>query len=259
MKWDSTTTFTHEGRTHVVNTLGGGEGPHFVLVHGIGVASSYFTRLAEVLARTGTVHAVELPGNGAAPEPQEPISVEQMAAHVGAYITANRLERPTVVGHSMGGQTVSELALQRPGHVPRIVLIGSVVDPAAPTAVGQGLRLFRDLFRETPGANRVVLVDYLRTGPRWYLKTLGAMMSYDIARTLPLLHADVLVLRGEHDPISSRPWSETMARLAPRGRMEEIAGAAHVAMFTHPDAVAALVVEHSRGGRSAPLDTAGLP
>lgn len=258
MKWDDTATFTHDGRTLVANTLGDGRGPSFVLVPGIGVASSYFTRLARVLARTGTVHAVELPGNGAAPEPHDPMSVEQMAEHLGAYIVAKKLDRPTVVGHSMGGQIVSELALQQPGHVPRIVLIGAVVDPSAPTAFGQGFRLFRDLFFETAGSNRVVLLDYLRTGPRWYLKTLGPMLGYDTARTLPRVHADVLVIRGEHDPISTRPWSETMALLAPRGRMVEIPGAAHVAMYTHPEIVAALVVEHSRGGHSAQLDTVDL-
>ncbi|MFD1712966.1 alpha/beta fold hydrolase [Amnibacterium flavum] len=258
MQWDEVRTFAHDGRTLVTHIARGSDPRQFVLIHGIGVASTYFTRLAAELSRSGTVHVLELPGNGSAPEPPEVMSIEDSAALVAAYISAEGLDRPTVVGHSMGAQIVSDLALQHPGHVPRIVLIGAVVDPSAPTALGQGLRLAHDTLRETPSANRVVLTDYLRTGPRWYLKTLGPMMTYDLARTLPLLHADVLIIRGERDPISRGPWARTMADLAPRSRLVEIPGGAHVVQYTHPEEIAALIVDHARGGHSLPTGAADL-
>lgn len=250
MQWRTVLGFKHEGRTMLVKRLGGDRGPQFVLVHGIGVASRYYTRLARVLARTGSVHVIELPGFGGAPKPEAPLSIEELAAIVTAYCRSEELVEPILVGHSMGGQVVVEAALQAPELFRRIVTIGSVVDPGSRSAVQQGLRLTIDFFLESPPSNWAVLRDYVRTGPRWYFGTVPVMLGYRTEEALVRLAASLLVMRGSHDPIVRQDWAEQMSRLAPHARLVEVPGAAHVAMHSHPERVGREILAHA----AAPVD-----
>ncbi|GGL95143.1 alpha/beta fold hydrolase [Nakamurella endophytica] len=62
-----------------VRRAGPPTGAPFVLVHGIGVSSRYFRRLAAVLARTDPVVTVDLPGFGSTPKPPRVLSVPELA------------------------------------------------------------------------------------------------------------------------------------------------------------------------------------
>lgn len=254
MQWERTLAVEHEGRTTIVRRVGPHDGPQFVLVHGLGVAASYFERLALVLARTGGVHVLELPGFGPGPRPSQPLTVEEHADQVVHHLRTSGLDRAVLVGHSMGAQFVVEAALKAPERVSAVVLMGCVVDPAARTATRQGLRLLTDFLREPPGASWMVLKDYARTGPRWYLATLPAMLGYRLEEAVPALPHPLLVVRGERDPIAPRGWTEQVCRAAPDARLIEVPGAGHVVMWSHPEEVGAAVVDHARtvaGGPTA--------
>lgn len=248
MRWRTVLEFEHEQRTMLVERPEGDSdaGRQFVLVHGIGVSSRYYTRLARALAPSGGVHVVELPGFGRAPRPVEPLSIEEHAAVVNAYVREAGLDRPTIVGHSMGVQVVVESALQAPELFSGVVGIGGVVDPSLRTAHQQALRLAQDTLREPPLANWAVLVDYVRTGPRWYLQTLPIMLGYRIEEALPRLQVPLLLVRGARDPIATQAWAEQMRRLAPGSRLVTVDRAAHVAMYSRPEEVAEAVLAHAR-------------
>jgi pimeloyl-ACP methyl ester carboxylesterase len=248
MRWRSVQEFEHAGRTMLVKRPegDGDDGPPVVLVHGIGVSSRYFTRLARALAADGSVHVVELPGFGAAPRPDEPLTVEEHAATVNAYVRSAGLGQAVLVGHSMGVQVVVEAALQDPEPYAAVVGIGGVVDPGARTAVRQGLRLAHNSLLEPPLSNWAVLRDYARTGPRWYLKTVPIMLGYRTEEALPRLRVPLLLLRGSRDPIAGPAWTEQMRRLAPDARLVEIEGAAHVAQYSRPEQVAEEIRAHAR-------------
>ncbi|BDZ47624.1 alpha/beta fold hydrolase [Naasia aerilata] len=244
MRWRTVSAFKHAGRTMLVKRLGADEGPHFVLVHGIGVASAYYRRLARALAPHGAVHAVELPGHGGAPKPAEPMSIEDYAGVVSAYVIQQGLVDPILVGQSMGTQVVTEAALQHPNLFRRVVLIGAVVNPRERSALHQGLRLLQDcMFFETPTSNWVVLRDYVRTGVRWYAATLPAMLGYHTEDALRRLTAETLVIRGGRDPISRHDWNLQMRRLIPLARFVEIPRKGHVVMYSAPEAVLAPILE----------------
>lgn len=252
MRWRSVEEFKHDGRTMLVKRLGGDEGPQFVLVHGIGVAARYFHRLAPLLAAAGGVHAVELPGFGGAPKPSATMSIEEHAAMLSAYVLERGIASPVLVGHSMGTQIVVEAALQHPELFPRIVGMGGVVDPRERAALQQGLRLGQDMLFETPPSNWAVLGDYVRTGPRWYLKTVPVMLGYKTEEALPALAAETLLIRGTRDPICRHDWAEQMARLIPRSRLVEVPKSAHVVMYTAPERVAAEILAHTEHGTAVP-------
>src|SRR5690606_3332191 len=122
-------TFRHHGRVMLVHRPPHDRptGPQFVLVHGIGVSARYYTRLARALAPSGGVHVLDLPGFGSAPRPEEPLTIEDHAEVVNAYVRSAGLGTPVLVGHSMGTQVVVEAALRAPELHACIVAIGGVV------------------------------------------------------------------------------------------------------------------------------------
>jgi pimeloyl-ACP methyl ester carboxylesterase len=210
-----------------------------VLVHGIGVSSRYFSRLALDLAATATVISIDLPGFGPNKRPRRQLSVEDLGGLVAEYLVTAGISSPLLIGHSMGAQVVVETA--RRMSAAGLVLIGPVVDERAPTAVQQGMRLARDVAHETPSSNWIVLTDYLRSGIRWYLTELPAMLGYRIEETLPLVDVPVLVLRGAKDRVAPEGWARSLARRASGSRVVSVPGAGHVVQHTATAAVAAEV------------------
>jgi pimeloyl-ACP methyl ester carboxylesterase len=250
--------FDHDGLTMLVRRYAqGGDGGTaspltFLLVHGIGVSPNYFARLSEQLRPHGIVYAVELPGFGATPRPERALGIEDFAVLLTAFSKAWKLDNPVLVGHSMGTQIVTEMAVRNPALSDRVVLMGSVVDPDAPTPFGQGFRLFRDMLIEPPSANVIVLMDYLRCGPRWYLAQLPAMLTYPLEARLPLLEAFTLVVRGARDPVAPAEWSKRIAELIPRSARLDVPKAAHVVQHRAARVVAAAILDHARSSVAGP-------
>lgn len=137
----------------------------------------------------------------------------------------------------MGAQVVVDTAARHP--VSGLVLLGPVVDERASTLWQQAMRLFRDTFHETPGANWTVFTDYLRTGIRWFATELPTMLSYRIEQQLPRVHAPVLIIRGAKDTVAPEGWAHALARRSSHSRVVSVSGAAHVVQHTRAAAVAA--------------------
>jgi pimeloyl-ACP methyl ester carboxylesterase len=119
--------------------------------------------------------------------------------------------------------------------------------------LGQALRLLRDMSREPLKGNAVVLTDYLRCGPPWYLRELRFMMSYPLLRRAALLGTPALVIRGARDPVAPADWAARVADAFPGGDLVEVPGAAHVVQFSAPHEVAAAILAHAmRAGTPGP-------
>nr|AGU11686.1 Alpha/beta hydrolase family [uncultured organism] len=214
-----------------------GTGPGILLVHGIGTSRRYFAPLADCLAATHHVVAPDLPGFGKSGRPRPALSISGQAAAMESVIEEAGLHRPLLVGHSMGAEVVTELAVRNPGLARGIVLIGPVVDPSAPTAVRQAARLAHDVLGEPVRFNAVVLWDYLRGGPRSFFGTLPHMLSYPLEEKLAKVSEPIVLVRGVRDPIAPRAFFQ---RLRDRTGAEvvEIPDARHLAMSVQPEAVA---------------------
>lgn len=225
-----------------VHVHSSGTGPDtYVLIHGIGVSSRYFRPLARELARTATVHNIELPGHGSTPKPRRPLSVPDYARAVWGALDELGADRPILVGHSMGSQIAVEMANMRAAAAPRLVLMGPTNYPPERGFWLQTLRLGQDTLREPWRINAVVLSDYIfRCRPPWYLRTVPAMLSNHIENGIANVQVPVLVIRGTQDPIVPAAWSSALAHLAPCGSMAQIDGESHVMMYRSAAAVAAL-------------------
>ena len=116
-------------REHVVKChdstwtyLCAGEGPPLVWLHGLWGEPGwepYHRRLAERY----TVYAPALPGYHGSSFPQWMVDSEDAATLVIDFLETLKLDRPFVIGHSLGGWIAAEAAVFRPDHFAGLVLI----------------------------------------------------------------------------------------------------------------------------------------
>lgn len=234
--------------------------PSYVLLHGIGVSHRYLTRLHVELARTADVFTFDLPGFGGAPRPRRQLQVEDYADFVAAALADVGSPAPdgyVMVGHSMGTQFATELALRYPQLTAGVVLMSPVVDPRRGTVLHQATDLTRDsLFCESPTANYTVFTDYFRAGPRWYLTELPVMMAYPLLDRVQQVRQPLLVVRGSRDPVARGDWCRQLAEAAPHGTLAEVPGKGHVVQHTGTPAVATAITTWA-SPRAFRRDTSG--
>ncbi|MCC3276006.1 alpha/beta hydrolase [Arthrobacter sp. zg-Y40] len=219
-----------------------GSGSEVVLVHGIGASERYFGPLIWELARTATVHTLELPGFGTAPKPERQLQMEDFGRIAVQALEAAGIRGAQWVGHSMGCQVVVEMALAAPDAVSSVVLLGPTINDAERSAPLQALRLLQDCLGEPPAVNAILVTDYLfRAGPRWYLKTLPVMIRHRMEERIRGVQPPVLLVRGGKDPVVRADWLARLAAARPGTRTAEVPGQPHVMMYNRPVETAALL------------------
>lgn len=87
-----------------------GQGPPLVLVHGLGSTSASWEPVLDRLAAHREVVAVDLPGHGRTPPPDAPATFDALADAVEAFLAQHDLHHADLVGSSIGGRIVLELA-----------------------------------------------------------------------------------------------------------------------------------------------------
>ena len=114
-----------------------GTGPAVVLVHGLGGNLRNFTGLVDKLATTCRVVTVDRPGSGYSTMVSgEHPALRAQAAIIARFLHELGLDRPLLVGHSLGGALALALALDHPHSVRALALISTLshVEDAPPAA-----------------------------------------------------------------------------------------------------------------------------
>ena len=102
-----------------------GEGIPVVLIHGLGLSGAIWNRVRDSLGPGYRLVMIDLRGAGRTRElVRKELSLEQWAADLGALLAALEIERPVLVGHSLGASIALKYALEQPGDVRALVLIG---------------------------------------------------------------------------------------------------------------------------------------
>jgi pimeloyl-ACP methyl ester carboxylesterase len=236
-------TVSYGGARMRVRDLVGDQSRTFVLVHGIGVSSTYFEPLAFALHPFGDVLLLDLPGFGGIPRPKKRLTIAGFADIVRAALEGEGITNPVLVGHSMGAQVVVDL-LARHDLSSHAVLIGPPVNPAEPRVGQQVLRLLQSSRHESARLRLIASRAYLRCGPAWFIDVMPSMMRYPMRERLPQVHADTLVITGEHDLVVPTPWVEEISALIPTSRFAVVPGAAHGVVYEHWQPVAELALQH---------------
>lgn len=101
----------------------------YVLVHGAFMGSWFWQDMAQRLRRAGhRAEAPDLPSQGEDPTPVSEVGLDSYVARVVEVI--DRQPEPVVlVGHSLGGLSISQAAEERPDRIKRLVYVGAFLLP----------------------------------------------------------------------------------------------------------------------------------
>ncbi|MBN2502728.1 MAG: alpha/beta hydrolase [Anaerolineales bacterium] len=119
-RWNAGEVVTHGTRLHYYRTDGGR--PPLVLLHGFSDDGLCWTPVAEVLSEDFDVIMVDACGHGKSEAPDQGYGQRTMATEVAGLIEALSLEKPAILGHSMGAATALTLASLYP-ELPRAILL----------------------------------------------------------------------------------------------------------------------------------------
>jgi pimeloyl-ACP methyl ester carboxylesterase len=250
-----------------------GTGEPVVLVCGCGQpAIAWHLGLVPALTAAG-YQVITFDNRGIAPSssPPAPYSVAEMVADAIGLIDHLGLDRVRVAGHSMGGWIAETLAAQHPDRVRAAALMGScnvatAWEKAVTTVERDLARLDVDLpplfyaceiLRYLP--NHELQNDEIVDG---WLAMIGDQppppnpgrlgqfeaclaWSLDLERTRawPDITVPCIVVAFEHDIDSPPARARQAAALIPGARFAEIPDASHLGIFTHADAVAAVLID----------------
>ncbi len=109
--WPDSTIHANGISLHYYRT-GGSNKPPIVLLHGFTDNALCWTRVAHVLEQEYDVIMVDARGHGLSEGPTTGFSTQLQANDIAEFIQALHIERPFLLGHSMGALTASVVAAQ---------------------------------------------------------------------------------------------------------------------------------------------------
>lgn len=241
-----------------------GAGPPVLVLHGLFGSGRNWASIAQKLAVSHRVFALDLRNHGASPW-AESMGYAEMAEDVRAFATARGLGRLAVIGHSMGGKTAMMLALGNPELVERLVVV-DVVPARNPPTLLTYVRAMRalDLGRvrrradaDAPlteavpdAAVRAFLLQNLviegdRTSWRLNLaaieRGMAELAGFPAVRAGSAYAGPTLFVAGARSDYVRPEHEPTIRRLFPRARIERVAEAGHWVHAERPDAFLAVV------------------
>lgn len=179
-----------------------------VLVHGLGSNSKVWDDVAPYLGGPFNVWRFELSGHGGTAPVDQP-TVASEAERLAAFMDANGIEYPTLVGHGLGGMIALRFALDNPSRVHRLVVIDAaarqLASPAERLEMAAGLKTDYDRtvaqrclnLSPDPAITDRIIDDALRTDSASYVSLLMSTAEYDMTPDLPGLTVPLLVVGSE--------------------------------------------------------------
>jgi pimeloyl-ACP methyl ester carboxylesterase len=216
----------------------GTSGSPILLVHGLSGSSEWWYRNIPGLAAEHRVVVPDLIGFGRSRRPRIRLpTLDTVAGVMVEWMDALEIERPCLVGHSMGGQMAIHLAAGWPERVEHLVLVDAAGVPRALSA-GKLLQFAAEvapLWRwGDPRFLPVIARDALRAGPWTIAQAIAHILRDDVRPLLPRIEAPTLIVWGERDTLVPLSNSWEMRQGIPGSQLAVLRGAAHNPMVDRP-------------------------
>jgi 3-oxoadipate enol-lactonase len=239
-----------------------------VFLHGVGGAARAWAPQMRSFAEAGfRPVALDLPGYGARPVVAE-MQFDALAADVEAAIAERGLQRPALVGHSLGGMVAQTMLRRKPDGYAAAVLCGTspafgnpsgdfqkkfVADRLAPLQSGKRMAdLAADIIGEIVGpspdaAGLALAVDCMGAVPgETYRAAMLCLTGFDERANLASIRIPVLCLASEHDRNAPPPMMERMAGRIPGARYICLPEVGHLPNLERPPAFDAAIMAFLR-------------
>jgi non-heme chloroperoxidase len=263
------------GRLHVMER---GEGPPLVLLHGLMLSSALWVHQLRDLADRHRVVTVDLSGHGQsilgtsryAADGRNLASpaMHRLAADVWAVLEALDIRDALLVGHSMGGMTALQLALDVPrlalarrvaglalvsttagpfAHVPGWSRLARLGGALSSRAVRVGARhgvhalpsgdlrwwMSRLGFGADAAPAQVQFVERMHTSnsARAFAELLPSLAAFDLSGRLEEIELPTVVVVGTHDRVIGPGHARRLAAGLPRGELIELPRCGHQPML----------------------------
>jgi pimeloyl-ACP methyl ester carboxylesterase len=234
--------------------LEGGSGAPLVFFHGeAGLLRD--NPFLDQLATGYHVFAPELPGFGESTGEELLEDMLDFTLHGWDVVAALGLERPHLVGHSMGGMIAAEMACLAPRQLDKLVLVSAAglwIDAhPIPDLFALLPFQFAELLFHDPAAGAALLtggVDfgnmealkefYIANSRRMAMagKLLFPVPNRRLSKRLYRLDAETLVVWGERDRFIPAVYADRWAMLVPQATVVRIEGAGHMLPYEQPEA-----------------------
>jgi 3-oxoadipate enol-lactonase len=241
-----------------------------VLSHSLGTALGLWDRQVAALAGRFRVVRYDLRGHGRSPVPPGPYEIADLGGDLLALLDRLDVARAHLCGLSLGGMLSLWVAAHHPARVDRLVvcctsaLLGTpesweeratqvLAHGTASVADAVIARWFTPAFSARQPARvaeaRAMLVASPAAGYAACAQAIGRM---DLRGDLGAIRAPTLAIAGADDPSTTPEHLARIAAAVPGGRLEVVAGAAHLANLEQPEVVTRLIVDHLGAPRGGP-------
>lgn len=235
-----------------------GSGQPLIFIHGASQDTLSWRDNLEYFGQRYRSIAIDLPGHGKSDlvDGRPSRSPDEHAAAVGRFIRALDIQRPILVGHSMGAAISITTALNFPKEITGVVAVDGGAAFLGPAGVNYRGNILTDaeinpgdwmetsilsvLGRTTPMARRKQMAfDCSRCSPYVQYSDLLTYTSFNFAMRIHEFSVPLYYIVGEDDwSTTAKICRETVARLAPRGipsGVWELAGVGHIPHWEQPE------------------------
>jgi len=276
---------THDGGSIATVSRGDRGAPTIVFAHGVTLTSRVWVKQFESLPKAGIrVVAFDHRGHGDSTSGTTGHSVENLGRDLLTVLEGLDLRDAVVVGHSMGGIALQELAVRhaRPiqERVRGMVLLSSLGKTPLSTArklrcaaervsekfsLGSvmsrpdvGTMFARIGFGRDPLASHVELTrEMLASCPAdTSREAVASLFGFDLTAELPSITLPTLVVCGSRDVITPAAESRRLAELIPGARLVVFEHAGHMLMLERTEELDALLLDFARDVGTLPVDRA---
>lgn len=250
-----------------VHTWIGGQGDPLLVLHGAG-GNRGWTRWLDRASERFTIWAPTHPGFGLSGDADWMDGIDDLARFHLWFIDAAGLRRPHVLGHSIGGWTLAEMATMSPGSIDRLVFV-------APTGLKPETGEILDIFYYPPPQLLGMTVFDPKTIPDWDTlfgspmtppqqeiavrnREMTARLTWKpymhnprLPEFLPRVTNPALIIWGREDRVVPVECGEQYRRLLPNARLTVLDQCGHLPPLEQPDRFADLVTEFLAASDSA--------
>lgn len=229
-------------QTHLFEA-GSPTAPPLLYLHGTNLGNLWLD-YHNALAQHFHIFAPDTPGFGLTVRPDWMRDMSDYILYFRDLLDTLGLDKPNIVGHSLGGWMAAELAVWYPERVSKLVLSNAagirvkgspIADLFAMNIQEVLAACFDDPMAAMPLMPAEFNTDYMIAQylERMTLATLAWNPNYDpkLERRLARVKCPTLVIWGENDRLIPQVYGDTLHKIIADSRLVKLAGTGHMPMF----------------------------